>query len=239
MYKGILGYKVFSGTKSELYEEIINRRKVNIISGNSEILYKGFKDRNLNRIYKDKDSLIIADGAGTILASKILGDPIVKKIAGIDFMEYIIKKSTEENLNIYLLGAEEETVKGCFNNLNNKYKAINIVGFHHGYFDINNCDELINEINLLKTNILFVAMGSPKQEIFIDKYMDVLNCNITMGVGGSFDIFAGNLKRAPKVFIKLNLEWLYRIIKEPKRVLRLKSIPLFLTVAINEKRKKG
>lgn len=237
MFKKILGYKIFSGTKDELYDEIMKREKVHIISGNSEILHRGLKNKELFDIYNNKDSIIIADGIGTIMASRILKNSVGEKIAGIDFMEYLIRKSTEHNLSIYLLGGEKDVVKNCFYKLRKKYREVNIVGFHHGYFNVENCDEIIDDINSLGASILFVAMGNPKQELFIDRYKEKLNCKIFMGVGGSFDVFSEKVKRAPRLFIKLNLEWIYRTIKEPRRILRLKEIPLFLILALKERRK--
>ncbi len=238
MFKKILGYEIFSGTKDELYAEVIKKEKVHIISGNSEILNRGLKNKQLFNIYNDKHSIIIADGIGTIIASKILKNSINEKIAGIEFMEYLIKKSIEHNLSIYFLGGEEKVVENCFYKLKKKYRGVNIVGFHHGYFSVENCDEIINDINASGANILFVAMGNPKQEIFIDKYKEKLNCRIFMGVGGSFDVFSEKVRRAPEFFIKMNLEWFYRTVKEPKRILRLKEIPLFLILALRERRKR-
>lgn len=237
MYKKILNYNVFSGSKEQLYNELDFNKKTHIISGNSEILYKGLKEEELNLEYNSSDSIIIPDGVGTILSSKILGNSIKRKIAGIELMDYIIKRSLEENSGIYLLGASYGTVRSCFKHIKNKYKNINLVGFSDGYFDIDNCENLIEKINNSKAKIIFIAMGSPRQEKFIIKYKDKLNCNLFMGVGGSFDIIAGKKKRAPKYLINLNLEWLYRILKEPKRVKRIKYIPAFLFLVLKERRK--
>lgn len=237
MFKKLLGYYIYSGNKENLYKEIKERKKVHIISGNSEIIYKGYKNNQLDKIYKDEEALLIADGIGTVLASKLIGNPIEEKIAGIDFMEFLIKKSLEENLPIYLLGAKKEVVEKAVLNLKKKYKAINIVGFSDGYFDLDNCAEIIKKINLSKAKILFVAMGNPKQEKFIDKYKAVLNCKIFMGVGGSFDVFSGIAKRAPKIFLKLNLEWFYRVLRNPSRIFRLKHLLGFIFLIRKEHRR--
>lgn len=228
MFVRILKYNVFGGTKQELMNYIEKFEKVNIISGNPEVLYNGLTNSSLFLNFTGDRSVIIPDGIGTVVASKIIGKPVKEKIAGIEVMEEIIKKCEKENEGIYLLGAKDDILRGCINNLKNKYKNLNIVGFHNGYFDLNNCEEIIKDIQQKKPYALFVAMGSPRQDNFIINTMDRLNCKIYMGVGGSFDVFSGKINRAPKWMINLGLEWLYRISKEPWRIKRLISIPKFL-----------
>lgn len=113
-----------------------------------------------------------------------------------------------------------------------------IVGSNNGFFDLDNCDDLIEKINESKADILFVAMGAPRQEVFIEKYKDKLCCKIFMGVGGSFDVFAGNVNRAPQFMINIGMEWLYRVAKEPWRIKRLGSIPKFLVLSLKERGKR-
>ncbi|MCY6370494.1 WecB/TagA/CpsF family glycosyltransferase [Clostridium ganghwense] len=228
MFTKILDYKVFSGTKKQLIQYIEDFDKVNIISGNPEILYSGMENEFLHQVYTDKTSVIIPDGVGTVMASKIVKNPMKEKIAGIELMEEIVKKCEKENKSIYLLGAQEEILKECIINLLVKFPNIKIVGAHNGYFDLENCEEIVEDIKHKETYALFVAMGCPRQETFIAKYMNSLPCKIFMGVGGSFDVFAGKVNRAPKWMIKLGIEWLYRVIKEPWRIKRLICIPKFL-----------
>ncbi|SHJ61390.1 N-acetylglucosaminyldiphosphoundecaprenol N-acetyl-beta-D-mannosaminyltransferase [Clostridium cavendishii DSM 21758] len=239
MFIEILNYKVFRGSKNQCIDLIRSSEKINIISGNPEILYNGLQDSVLFKSYTDKTTLIIPDGIGTILSAKILRTPVSEKIAGIEVMDELIKTAMSNGEGIYLLGAKQETVVKCAENLKLKYKELNVLGYHNGYFDIDNCEELVTEIKGLKPKMIFVAMGCPRQELFISKYMDMLPCSIFMGVGGSFDIIAGNLQRAPKWMIKLGLEWLYRVVKEPFRIKRLFVIPKFLLKVIKDKRKKN
>ncbi|MDS0527284.1 WecB/TagA/CpsF family glycosyltransferase [Clostridium sp. SHJSY1] len=224
----ILGYKVFNKSKSELLKEIFQKEKVNIVSGNPEVLFNGLEDENLNKNFNEEYSIIIPDGVGTVLASKLVKAPVEEKIAGIEVMKEILHKAAEEGKGIYLLGAKEETLNMCIKNLKEDIPTINIVGSHNGYFDLNNCEEIIEEIKEKKPWAIFVAMGCPRQERFIINNIDKLPCNIYMGVGGSFDVFAGNVKRAPKWMISLGLEWLYRVSNEPSRIIRLTVIPKFL-----------
>jgi len=238
-FSRILDYSVFSGSKAELMEYIDNFDKVNIISGNPEVLYNGLKDEELFDIFTSGSALIIPDGTGTVLASKLAGDPVMEKLAGIEVMGLVIDKCDKEGLGIYLIGAREVVVRACAKNLKAKYPDLNIMGYHNGYFNIDNCPELISDIKEKKPYALFAAMGSPIQDRFILKYMEELPCKIFMGVGGSFDVISGNTKRAPKWMINLGLEWLYRVSKEPSRIKRLSSIPKFLTAVILNKEGKN
>ncbi|MCI5750385.1 MAG: WecB/TagA/CpsF family glycosyltransferase, partial [Clostridium perfringens] len=223
MYKELLGYKIFSDNKEELLKEIENKKRVNIISGNPEVLYNGIKNEFLKNSFTKEDALIIPDGVGTLLAAKINGIDITEKIAGIEVMNMLLEEARDKNLKVFLLGAKEEILIKCKKKIKESYDGIDIVGSNNGFFDLDNCDDLIEKINESKADILFVAMGAPRQEVFIEKYKDKLCCKIFMGVGGSFDVFAGNVNRAPQFMINIGMEWLYRVAKEPWRIKRLGS----------------
>lgn len=228
MLSKVLDYEIFNGNIKQLIQHIEQFNKVHIVSGNPEVLYSALNDEKLMKNITNINSVIIPDGIGTVLAAKLAKQPVSEKIAGIEVMEEIIKICDKRNKPIYLLGAEEEVLINCRANLILKYPGLNICGCHNGFFNLQNCDEIINEIIILEPYVIFVAMGAPRQENFIIKYMDILPSKIFMGVGGSFDNFAGKVKRAPKWMIKLGLEWLYRVAKEPWRIKRLSSIPKFL-----------
>lgn len=231
----ILDYEIFNKSESELLEYIDKSKKLTIISGNPEVLYNGLNDKELLEKFTSSEAVIIPDGVGVTLASKLIGQPVKQKIAGIDLMGQLLKKCRQENKTIYLLGAKMDILDECIEKITDLYPGINIVGKHDGYFDINDCDLLIKDITNKKPYVLFVAMGCPRQEKFIVKYMDILPCSIFMGVGGCFDVFAGRVKRAPRLMIKLGLEWLYRVSKEPQRIKRLVVIPKFLLLVMNDK----
>ncbi|MGG7176170.1 WecB/TagA/CpsF family glycosyltransferase [Clostridium paraputrificum] len=235
MYTEILGYKIYNDTKEELLREIDKRERVNIISGNPEVLFNGLESKRLNKNFKEEYSIIVPDGVGTVLASKILKNPVKEKIAGIEVMDEVLKKCANEEKGVYLLGAKEETLQECKKKIKELYPTIKIVGSHNGYFDLNNCREIVDEIKEGSPWAIFVAMGCPKQEQFIEEHIDELPCKFYMGVGGSFDVFAGNVNRAPKWMISLGLEWLYRVAKEPWRIKRLWAIPKFLWRVIRSK----
>ncbi|WP_251860914.1 WecB/TagA/CpsF family glycosyltransferase [Clostridium sp. Marseille-Q2269] len=234
----ILGYSIFNGSKEELLNVIDKYEKINIISGNPEVLYNGLNNKQLFQNFTDEHSIIIPDGVGVVVASRIIKNPVKEKIAGIELMDSILEKCNENGKGVYLLGSTEDVLNKCEKNILTKYKDLNIVGKHNGFFDLDCCDDILEQIKIVKPYALFVAMGCPRQEKFITKYMDQLPCKVYMGVGGSFDVFAGKVKRAPKWMINCSLEWLYRVAKEPYRITRLASIPKFLVKVVLNKRKK-
>lgn len=238
MFTDILGFKVFNEDKSSFMKYIDKFEKINIISGNPEILFNGFNYKVLEHNFKNENSIIIPDGVGTVIASKILKSPVKEKIAGIDIVKELLVKANKEGKSIYLLGAKEEVLRKCENNIKEEFKEIKISGSHNGYFDLENCDSIINEIKESKPWAIFVAMGSPRQEIFIEKIINIVDSSIFMGIGGVFDVLAGEVSRAPKWMISLGIEWLYRVIKEPFRIKRLISIPKFLLLVLKRRYRK-
>ena len=237
MFTKILNFKIFNKDKNALMNYIESLEKVNIISGNPEVLFNGLNNPMLKENFNDKYSIIIPDGVGTVLAAKLLKKPVQEKIAGIDVVREVLIKANLEGKSIYLLGAKEEILKKCVENIKLEFPKLKISGFHNGFFDLNNCDDIIEDIEICEPWAIFVAMGSPRQEIFIRKIMNISSTHIFMGVGGVFDIFAGEFKRAPKWMISLGLEWLYRVIKEPFRIKRLIVIPKFLLLALKNRNK--
>lgn len=234
----ILGYKVFSSDIESCLETIFYYDKVHVVSGNPEVLYTGLNNKELYDNFTSSNSLIIPDGVGTQISGKILKTPVEEKIAGIELMRKIISKCEEEGESIYLLGASEENLKGCVANIIRDYPNIKIAGYHNGFFDLDNPKEILEEIKEKKPLALFVAMGCPRQEKFIVEYMNELPCKIFMGVGGSFDVIAEKVNRAPKWMINIGMEWAYRVSKEPWRIKRLGSIPKFIWLVTKSRGKK-
>lgn len=229
----ILGYDIYNKTKTELINEIFDsKEKIHIVSGNPEVLYTGLDDKELFKNFTSKSSIIIPDGIGVVLSAKLSNKYIEEKIAGIETMDEIINRCEKENKSIYLLGTKNEILAICEEKLKLKYPSLIIAGSNDGYFDMNSCEHIVKDIKEKKPFALFVAMGCPRQERFIVKYMEELPCNIFMGVGGSFDVIAGQSNRAPKWMIDMGLEWLYRVSKEPWRIKRLGVIPKFIFKAV-------
>jgi N-acetylglucosaminyldiphosphoundecaprenol N-acetyl-beta-D-mannosaminyltransferase len=195
--------------------------------------------------------LIIADGAGVILASKLLKKPLEKgKVAGIELCERLIAKAAREGRGVYFLGGKPGVAETAASKLKEKYPALIVSGTHNGYFnkvdDMKKASEyeknngagynddaaVIEKINDSGAEILLVCLGVPKQEIWMHAHRSELKVRLMGGFGGSFDIFAGVSRRAPRVFIRLNLEWLYRLICEPRRLGRMMKLPRFIAGSI-------
>lgn len=219
----------FFDHKNEFEEKIISflkEEKIHMIfTPNAEIISIAEKDKKFKKILINSN-LNIPDGIGIILLAKKLGYKNLKKLAGIDAMRYIISLASKEKIPIYFLGAKEEILEEMINRIKEEYKEIFIAGYHHGYFFNDSEEKIVEDINKSSAKILFVALGAPKQEIFIDKNKNKLKVRIAMGVGGSFDVLSGKKRRAPKIFINLGLEWLYRIFQDPLRL--IKRVPNLL-----------
>ena len=231
----ILGYKIYKKTLNECMEKINTFEKVHIISGNPEVLYTGLHNNLLLENFTSDKALIIPDGVGTQISAKILKTPVDEKIAGIDLMREILKDCECTGKGVYLLGSSEENLKACIINLVRDYPKLNIVGYKNGFFDMENPKEILEEITDKAPYAVFVAMGCPRQENFIVKYMNILPAKVFMGVGGSFDVIGEKVNRAPKWMISIGMEWFYRVSKEPWRIKRLGSIPRFLWLVLTRR----
>lgn len=227
----ILGVKINKVTNKQAYENFVELLKTNetstIYTPNPEIVLMAQKDEALKKAIFNGD-LVIPDGIGLIMASNVYNLGLTERVTGIDLMDKMLEYSNRRKLKIFLLGAKPGVAEKASKSINNKYKNINIVGTHHGYFDEKEGLEVLDLVNEKKPDILFVALGAGKQEKWIDEFKKVTSASVAMGVGGCLDVWAGNVKRAPEVFIKLHLEWFYRLLKQPKRFFRILSIPKFI-----------
>ena len=201
-----------------------------IFTPNSEILIDAVKDVEFGEILNAAD-LVIPDGIGVVIASKFYGTPLKEKVAGFDLMNKILELANENNNKIYFLGGKEGVAKEAAEKVAIEHPNIDIVGIRNGYFDEQDEIEIIDQINSSGADILFAALGAPKQEKFIYNYREKLNVKIAMGVGGSLDVLAGRMERAPEVYQKAGLEWFYRLKKDPRRIGRMTKLPKFIVLA--------
>ena len=211
-----LGFKVTTKDKEEILKGIFKEKKLTIIYNINPLIINNFLHNKEIKKEINKGKYNIPDGNGIALASMLSSNSIKSPVPGIDLMEDICKESINNKYTIYLYGAKEESVKGTKDYLEHKYPQIKIIGYQNGYNK--NKEEDVKKIVKSKPDILLVALGSPLQEEFIISNQDYFkNLKIIMPVGGSFDVLSGNLKRAPKIFRVLKIEWLYRMLKEPRR----------------------
>lgn len=205
-----------------------------VFTPNSEIILNAYNDADFAEKLNSA-SFLIADGIGVVYASKILGNPIKERAAGFDTACRLMQLMAEKGQSLYLFGAAPGMAQKAAAALEEKYKGLKIAGLHDGYFDETEEKNIIADINEKSPDVLFVCLGAPKQENWIFANKDKLNVKMAMGLGGCIDVFAGNVKRAPDIFIKLGLEWFYRLVKEPKRFFRMLALPKFMMTVIKVK----
>ncbi len=231
----ILGVRVDKITKAQALEEfqklLEGDRCELIVTPNAEIVEKASKTPQLRRIINEEAAIVTPDGVGLIYAAKLKGDPIQEKVAGIDFAHSAIELCAKLGRSVYLLGSKPGVAEAAAANLEKEIPDLKIAGFRDGYFREDEEPSVVAEINESGADFLCVALGSPKQEYFVIKHRDALKVKAAAGLGGSLDIWSGQLNRAPKFYIDHGLEWLYRMIQEPKRLKRLPALPIFLIKA--------
>ena len=201
-----------------IHNNLVKNKKMFIVTANPETMMKSETDTELNKLLNDKDTILVPDGIGVVKASKTLGYDIKERITGIDIANTLLDYGNELKKTIYLFGSKQEVIDSMKEVLKEKYPNLKLVGSSNGY--VQDKDKVFEEMSKLKPDIVLVALGIPVQEKLIYKHLSLFDKGIFVGVGGSFDVISGHKKRAPKPFIKLNLEWLYRIICEPKRLKR-------------------
>lgn len=205
-----------------------------IVTPNAEIGYEALQSEQLRTLINSA-AMVLPDGAGVVLASKVLKTPLKQKVAGVDFADRLLGLLAEKGGSVYLLGSKPGVAELAAEKMIQKHPGLNICGMADGYFK----DEgpVVDAINEKAPDVLFVCLGAPKQEIFMQTHQHELKTKLMIGLGGSLDSFAGTVKRAPKWMIRLNLEWLYRLIKEPKRFKRMLRLPKYLFAAVKARGK--
>lgn len=245
LYTNISNTNLFTNlyTKSKkdflnlLDSKIKNKEKTFIVTANAETYMMSSYDKEMNSITYNEKNIIVPDGILIVKLANFMGYKIKERITGIEISEYLLKKSNEKKLKLYLFGATENVCDKLEQVINEKYPNIKLVGSSNGY--IKDKDSVMEYIKTTNPDIVMLALGIPQQEKLINKHLKDFKHGIFIGVGGSFDVLSGSKKRAPKIFIKFNLEWLYRITSEPKRIKRfIKHNIRFLIKVIKEKNNK-
>ena len=212
----------------EIVESFIaNSKPAQVVTINPEMIELAKKNPEFSNILKEAE-IVIPDGVGVVLALKLMGIKI-QRLPGIEFSEGLIKLASEKGYKVAFLGADAKTIQKAVAELQKKYASLNIVYVHDGFFDKDEEKLIIEDIKKADADLLFIGIGVPRQEIFISNYKNLLVDIIMVGVGGSFDVWSQNIKRAPLFFRKLGLEWFYRLMKQPSRFSRMfPTLPLFL-----------
>ncbi len=186
---------------------------------NVDKLVKASRDKELRRIINEC-ALINVDGMPVVWASRLLGKPLKERVAGIDLFEALMQRASVKGWRVYLLGAQEAVVSKAKQIYEKKYPGLTVAGYRNGYWKSDEESDIIEKIKLAQADLLFVAISSPKKEQFLGQYQAEMKIPFAMGVGGTFDVVAGNIKRAPNWMRESGLEWFYRFLQEPRRMFR-------------------
>lgn len=187
-----------------------------IVTANPETFMIAQKNPDFDRVLRNETTTIVADGIGVVKAARFLDMPVKEKITGVEIAAQLLKSADTLHKSVYFYGAKEEVIQCLVNKVSHDYPGLTVTGAKNGY-DFSD-EEVFRDIAEKQPDIIMVALGIPRQELLIDRYFSKFRSGIFIGVGGSFDVLSGNKKRAPQFFVNLNLEWLYRITKEPKRL---------------------
>lgn len=214
--------KLYKNDKKSFFEilkkDLKNKNKKFIVTVNPETLMIAEKDLELKEILEDDSVSFVPDGIGVVKAAKMIGVDVKERIPGIEIAEKLFEFANESKKSLYLFGAKQEVLNNLKEKIEKNYSNIKLLGMTNGY--VENKEEEFQKIIKKEPDIVLVALGIPAQEKLIYKYFKDFKKGIFVGVGGSFDVLSGTKKRAPQIFIKTNTEWLYRILKEPKRIKR-------------------
>ena len=205
-----------------------------ICTPNPEIVMEAQKDKELMGILKEAD-MVVPDGIGVVWASKYSEIRLTERVAGYDLGQNLMAELAGTGETFYFFGGAPGVASTAARKMMRKYAGLKVVGVHNGYFDEKEEKKIIQDINKLSPSILLVGLGAPKQEKWIYDNLRLTGAKVAIGVGGSFDVMAGNVKRAPKIFRKLGLEWFYRLITQPTRWKRMMRLPKFALTVLKTK----
>lgn len=205
-------------------------RSVMAVTPNAEIVLNARKNRALRAAIRSAE-LVLADGTGVLTASRIQGKPLRHRVPGIDFCSALLARMAELGQRVFLLGGVEGVAAEAGERLAARYPGLVIAGVHNGYFDAEESYALIEQINASSPDLLIVCLGSPKQEIWMQRHAEQLLVGLMIGLGGTLDVYSGRVQRAPESWRRLGLEWLYRLIKQPQRLGRVLRLPAIYAVA--------
>ncbi|SMG45849.1 WecB/TagA/CpsF family glycosyltransferase [Paenibacillus aquistagni] len=219
-----------------LTDVIEKKQETHVITANPIMVMAALDNTSFMQVMNQAD-LIVPDGSGVVWAANVGGQPLKERVTGFDLLHELMKAGETRGYRVYLLGASPDVIQAAHERLHDMYPGVQIVGSRDGFFGPAEDEAVVSEIALLEPDILFVARGADTQEPWIAKYRHRLNSTIMMGVGGSFDVISGRTKRAPKWVQNLKLEWFYRLVKEPKRFLRMLALPKFAWKVMRDKDK--
>lgn len=202
-----------------------------VVTPNPEMVMAARRDPELLAVLREAD-LAVPDGVGLVWASRLLGRPLAGRVAGYDLFLRLLELAARRDYRVYLLGGAPEVAAAAESRIRKTYGATTVVGFRHGYFTAGELPAVLDAIRAAGPHLVFVGMGSPRQERWMGRNRSALAKMVLMGVGGSFDVIAGRVARAPEGWQRANLEWLYRLVREPRRLRRQLVLPRFAAAVL-------
>lgn len=229
--------KTYKQFQNEFVNRINNHLSTFVVTANPEIVMAANENPEFMKILKEDADYITADGIGIIKAARMLKTPLPERVTGYDLFTWLMEFANEERIRVFLIGAKPEVIHAVQEKISKEYSNIQLVGAEDGYFT-EDLDLVARRIQRTQPDLVFAALGFPKQE----KLLSILRKNATpafmMGVGGSFDVFSGHVKRAPEIFQRAHLEWFYRLVTNPSRFKRMMVLPQFIVKVKQSKKGK-
>jgi len=213
---------------SALEESITSGEQAFVVTANAEIIMMCQEDAGYKKIVSQDAQLVLPDGAGAVWAGRHLGYKIPERVAGFDLYCQLLDKAAQKGYKAFFFGGSPGIAEAAKAKSEELYPGVQVVGCRNGYFKEEESQAIIDEINASGADMLFAALGAPKQEKWLVRYREQLKPKILMGIGGSFDVFAGKMERAPKWMQDASLEWLFRLYKQPSRFMRMMALPKFV-----------
>jgi len=234
---GVVPFRSYEDVSGYVSKSIALRRKSLCIAINPEKVYRAVHDPDLRALLDRADVVTICDGIGVSIAAKVLHGKALRRVTGCDLFMRLIAAAEVEGWRVFLLGASPESNEQACTRLRERHPNLKIVGHHHGYFD--DPEAMISQINATGEDLLFVAMGSPRQEYWIARNREAIAAPFCMGVGGTLDVVSGRAKRAPKLFRTTGTEFLFRLMANPRRWRRQLVLPLFMLAVLWQRLSRG
>lgn len=205
-----------------------------VVTANAEMIMLAQQDKEFASIMRDA-AFVVPDGAGVVWAARHIGQPLQERVAGFDLAQEILRLSASTGYRIFFLGAGPGIAEQAKAAAEKRYPGVKIVGVHDGFFSGEKETALIEKIAMLQPDVLFVALGVPKQEKWLTKHFAKLSIPLCIGVGGTFDVMAGKVKRAPLWMQRAGLEWFFRLLCQPQRFFRMLALPKFVLRVLCQK----
>jgi len=223
---------VDTATALATIEEFIrNRTPQMVVTADSSCVVLAQRDLELRRIINQAD-LVTPDSTGILWAAKRFGTPLPERVPGVDIVEFLCDRAARSGYRVFLLGAAPGVAEAAAEKLSEKYPGLEVAGTHHGFFAPEESPEVVQKIQESKPDILFVALGIPLQEKWIYRHLKELQVPVSMGVGGTFDVISGRVKRAPKWMQKHGLEWFFRLANSPRKIRKVLNLPVFVLMVL-------